>query len=310
MYTKGFGNLTEPTTLNIGVFMRNIPTIFVVVLVLSLGAYAQVPNGGFENWTNGSPDNWYTSNIQGVATPITQTSDAHSGSSALKGEVVSFYTYSYPPYVYSTYGPSGKGFAVSQRYAQLNGYYKFSPKGNDKFWAELWMWKGDNIIGAGAKQFGAASSYTSFSVPVYYSASGTPDSCNIWLAVYQDSASNSATAGSVVYIDDISLSGTATGIKDGNHIISFNLKQNYPNPFNPSTNISYTLPNSEFVRLSIYNIDGSLVNNLVNKNESAGDHIIVWNGKNSRGLEVSSGIYFYRITAGQHTASKKMILLK
>lgn len=290
--------------------MRITSTIFALVLVLFLGAYAQVPNGGFENWTNGNPDSWYTSNYPGVVTPITQTSDAHGGSSALKGEAVSVSSYVFSPFIYSSYSPSGKGFAVSQRYTQLDGYYKFSPQGNDKFWAELFMWKGDNIIGSGVAHLGPASSYTSFNVPVSYYTSDTPDSCNIWLAIYQDSSSSSATAGSVIYIDDISLSGVATGVKDLNKVISFQLKQNYPNPFNPSTNIAYSLPNGGFVRLNIYNVNGSLVNTLVSENKSAGEHFSVWDGKNKDGTYVSSGVYIYLITAGKYSASKKMLLLK
>jgi hypothetical protein len=91
---------------------------------------------------------------------------------------------------------------------------------------------------------------------------------------------------------------------------SFVLEQNYPNPFNPQTTIRYSIEKQANVRLRIYNILGQLVNTLVDENKNAGAHNVVWNGKNNFGVQVSSGIYFYRIEAGNFIQSKKMVLLK
>jgi len=88
------------------------------------------------------------------------------------------------------------------------------------------------------------------------------------------------------------------------------LQQNYPNPFNPSTTIHYTLKNSEFVKLSIYNIKGQIINNLINENKPAGNHAIVWNGIDNNNIPVSSGVYFYRIETNSFSDIKRMILLK
>ena len=96
------------------------------------------------------------------------------------------------------------------------------------------------------------------------------------------------------------------------------LYQNYPNPFsgvrgksgNPQTTISYTLPKSTKVSLSIYNIKGQLVETLVDEVQQAGYYSVIWNGKNDKNEGVSSGIYFYRITAGDFTDTKKCIILK
>jgi len=90
----------------------------------------------------------------------------------------------------------------------------------------------------------------------------------------------------------------------------FELSQNYPNPFNPTTVIEYALPKSCDVRIKIYNILGQEVRNLVNERQEAGYKIIGWDGKDDRGKEISSGIYFYRIVAGNFVKSKKMVLLK
>lgn len=90
----------------------------------------------------------------------------------------------------------------------------------------------------------------------------------------------------------------------------FALEQNYPNPFNPSTNISFSLPDAAEVTLEIYNVLGQKIVTLVNANYEAGEHIVEWDGRNAAGSAVSSGIYFYRLTAGTAVTSKKMMLLK
>lgn len=88
------------------------------------------------------------------------------------------------------------------------------------------------------------------------------------------------------------------------------LEQNYPNPFNPSTNIAFALPKAGKVEVSVFNVLGQKVNTLVSEELPAGNHTIVWDGRNGSGESVSSGIYFYRISAGDFTQSKKMMMLK
>ncbi len=86
---------------------------------------------------------------------------------------------------------------------------------------------------------------------------------------------------------------------------AFRLYQNYPNPFNPVTTIEYQLPNSSFVDLVVYNIQGQLVERLVHAQQSPGTYMIKWNASN-----VCSGIYLYKISAGEYTLSRKLLLLK
>lgn len=85
----------------------------------------------------------------------------------------------------------------------------------------------------------------------------------------------------------------------------FILKQNYPNPFNPITRIKFAILRNEFVELTIYNSIGQKVSTLVNRRLGAGTYEVYWDASN-----VSSGIYFYRITAGDFQDWKKMMLLK
>ena len=83
------------------------------------------------------------------------------------------------------------------------------------------------------------------------------------------------------------------------------LAQNYPNPFNPTTNISFSLPESQSVKLTVFNILGQAVASEVNETLSAGTYTRTFNGSN-----LTSGIYFYTLEAGQTMITKKMILIK
>jgi hypothetical protein len=88
------------------------------------------------------------------------------------------------------------------------------------------------------------------------------------------------------------------------------LSQNVPNPFNPTTTIRFSLPASERVGLAVYAANGSLVRMLVDEVKAAGAHDVTWDGRDMSGNSVSSGLYFYRLTAGKFSESRKMLLLK
>jgi FlgD Ig-like domain len=90
----------------------------------------------------------------------------------------------------------------------------------------------------------------------------------------------------------------------------FELLQNYPNPFNPSTVISWQLAVGNQVELKIYNLLGQEVRTLVNERKEAGYHTVEWDGRDDAGTPVSSGIYLYRIKAGEIIKIRKMVLLK
>ncbi len=90
----------------------------------------------------------------------------------------------------------------------------------------------------------------------------------------------------------------------------FGLNAAYPNPFNPMTKISFSLPETQAVRLNVYGIDGKLVTTLVNETRGAGLHEVIWNGQNDAGQVQASGLYFYRIEAGPYSQVRKMTLMK
>lgn len=91
---------------------------------------------------------------------------------------------------------------------------------------------------------------------------------------------------------------------------SFDLSQNVPNPFNPTTNISFALPTTSKVNLSVYNVLGQHVKTLVDADMAAGYQTVTWDGTDNTGHSVASGVYFYKLRAADFASTKKMLMLK
>ena len=91
---------------------------------------------------------------------------------------------------------------------------------------------------------------------------------------------------------------------------SFTLLNNYPNPFNASTVIHYSLPQATDVKLEIFNLLGQKVRILVDERQNTGYKKVIWDGKDDKGADVSSGIYFYRLVTENFSDSKKMVLMR
>jgi hypothetical protein len=90
----------------------------------------------------------------------------------------------------------------------------------------------------------------------------------------------------------------------------FALQQNYPNPFNPTTQINFSLPENQRVKLEVYDVIGRLVTTIVDKDMEPGNYNVSWEGTDASGARVTSGIYLYRLQAGSYSAVKKMVMLK
>ncbi|MDD4667592.1 MAG: T9SS type A sorting domain-containing protein [Candidatus Cloacimonetes bacterium] len=101
-----------------------------------------------------------------------------------------------------------------------------------------------------------------------------------------------------------------SGIEDPTHQPPLVALSNYPNPFNPSTTISYSIPEGGPVKLNIYNLKGQLIKVLINKEESSGDHSIMWDGRDRNGNIVAGGVYLYRLSTPGSSVSKKMLMMK
>ncbi len=104
---------------------------------------------------------------------------------------------------------------------------------------------------------------------------------------------------------------TSTEPEDNDNLPhNYSLNQNYPNPFNPSTNIEFSIPSKSDVTIDIYNIAGQKVRTLTRQQLSAGNYAITWDSRDDHGNLLSTGVYIYKLVAGDVTLKKKMILLK
>ncbi len=110
---------------------------------------------------------------------------------------------------------------------------------------------------------------------------------------------------------NVAASGYIMG-ENGNDVPVFTteLKGNYPNPFNPETTISFSLAEKSDVRIDVFNILGQKVKTLVSQKMDAGNHSIVWEGKDQNNHQVGSGVYFYKMKTGRYVSVKKMLLIK
>ena len=111
-----------------------------------------------------------------------------------------------------------------------------------------------------------------------------------------------------MYFDDISIegNGNSTAVESPTLVLSdFQLEQNFPNPFNPSTTIQFALPRTEYVVIEIYNSLGQRIKTLISQQMPEGSHTVVFSGE-----DLVSGIYFYKLQAGDFQDIKKMVLLK
>ncbi|RJP71310.1 MAG: T9SS C-terminal target domain-containing protein [Ignavibacteriales bacterium] len=144
----------------------------------------------------------------------------------------------------------------------------------------------------------------------------------IGMNVYYTSVNNQASIRATTF-DQYSFAyftiGNTVDVEENNNLqpSEFSLLQNYPNPFNPATKIKYSIPVGAYsntpihnVLLKVYDILGNEVITLVNDEKPAGQYEVLWNEKNNKGNEVSSGIYFYRLDAGAQSLTRKMILVR
>ncbi|MGH1366226.1 MAG: T9SS type A sorting domain-containing protein [Calditrichia bacterium] len=148
---------------------------------------------------------------------------------------------------------------------------------------------------------------------------GTPTVWGLWTQLKRGFTFLESSGSLELYLTRGADSGTTfeftpeyfLGSEEEEQIIqTFNLEQNYPNPFNPTTSIRFQIPKSVKTTLTIYNVLGQKVKTLVNDKLSAGSYTMRWKGVNDFGNTVGSGVYFYRIEAGDFVKTRKMLLVK
>ncbi|HQQ94435.1 MAG TPA: T9SS type A sorting domain-containing protein [Bacteroidia bacterium] len=278
--------------------MKNLYTIMFFFLCLAFLAQNPIPNPGFENWTSGSPNGWTTSNALTI-TPVSQSSDAHSGSSAAKLEVLSVFSIPFPPTLMCN------SVSVSQNYASFSFYYKCNLTSADNFVASAVMSASGTSNGGGSASLTNTNNtnvYTlkTFSIPY---TSGSSNSSNITFVI-SGASSGSPAVGSWVLLDDISFgSGTPTGIEQDTKGSSFSLGHLQPNPAKAICFVPLSLSMPSEVLLEVYTIEGKKVQQVIRENMEAGSY-----KAEIRADELDPGLYFCVLSVNGLKARSKFIV--
>jgi hypothetical protein len=286
--------------------MKRFLTVLTVILVgmTTQSSVAQIPNAGFETWSMGNPVDWNTSNAIGIAVNITQSSMAHSGSSAVSGVVADFSGFPWPPVIIS--GANAEGFPVSARHEAVHGWYQSDLVGMDVIAVYVAMAQGDSAVGGGIAIISTSTStYTEFAANITYFSPLVPDTCIISVSI-SSTGGGLPEIGSSFLVDDLFF-GALTAVDDAGNAIpeTYSLSQNYPNPFNPSTTIQYSIPHSGHVSLVVYDLLGSAVSVLVDDEQSAGSYRV-----NFDAASLPSGIYYYRLESGSFSQTRNLVLIR
>lgn len=278
-----------------------------IILLVSSATAQQIPNAGFEAWTNNAPDNWATSNAAPAYTNVTKSTTAHGGSASVRGEVVSVGGFAIQPALQS--GAGGEGFAISSRPVSITGWYQYSPVQSDRFSINVSLFKGGAsgtpVAIAAVADPTAYGAWHQFSVPFNYLSAETPDVCIIQHQIVAPLGGTFPHAGSWFLLDDLAFSGATDVANDGNTPHAFALHQNFPNPFNPGTVVRYDLPAPSDVRLAVFDMLGRQVAVLVQERKPAGQHSLTFNAG-----ALPSGTYLVRLQADGLTQTRSMLLVK
>lgn len=143
-------------------------------------------------------------------------------------------------------------------------------------------------------------------------ANGTCAIVGFSLAAIRDDELDGISDRALFLRDLVRYSGAGYGgvISGAGPTLRNSLSQNYPNPFNPRTTIAFSLAQRANIRVAVYDVNGALVRTLANESRAPGAYELTWDGRDDGGRQVASGVYFYRLTAGNFTQTKKMVLLK
>lgn len=295
--------------------MRPAAIIGMLTALWCVAAIAQIPNASFENWTLGEPDGWATSNAAPAYVNVTQSTSARTGTSAVRGEVVNIPGGVIPIQPIIQSGVEGEGFPISYRPASITGWYQFSPVSGDRFGVNVTLFKG-GIAGtavavAASADPTARGTYTQFNVPFLYLTGDVPDTCVIQHQIIGPTTGTTWHQGSWFLLDDLAFSGVNDVMEHEAVPAAFTLDQNYPNPFNPVTRIRYGIAGGGDgmspvdVRLAVYDLLGREVALVVDHVHAPGTYDVAFD---AAGL--ASGVYLYRLQAGNVLMTRTMTVLR
>ncbi len=272
--------------------------------ILTVNSEAQIPNSGFEDWQtdqsgNNNPVGWETTNSFPIIN-VEQYTPGYQGNYAMTVKTVNI-GFNLPGIAYVE-----NAYVFTERPSHFFAHLKSNIMPGDQAFILFALMQGDSAVAAldscTFKIDSTINQFTYIEFPIAYLNNLLPDSLIVMIA----SGLLSGQVGTELTVDEI---GFTYGFTDVSQVEEypkdFYLFQNYPNPFNPSTTIKYSIPSSEFVTLKVFDLIGNEVATLVNEDKPAGNYEAKFNA-----VELSSGIYFYTLKAGNFIETRKMILLK
>jgi len=286
------------------------------IIFTGTGITQQLPNNNFEQWDTTeifTLQDWYNSDnaiavLSGFLAPVERISDKTAGNYALLvqndvSDIDSIRGYTFIPSHCTPIWDNKPAFALTQPFTH-NAFsfdYKYLPQNNDSMSIVLSLFKNGALVGGAFYRDGATvSDWTTKDLSLAYS--DQPDSAKIYLWAYNSDTDGKPFGNSKLYIDNLRFS-TVTNIKpqaDLNNSISV-----CPNPFTYETKISYQIKTDEKVVLKIMDVLGNEVAVLVNKAMPKGIYNVPFNASN-----LTKGIYFCRIEAGNYTETRKLVFVK
>ncbi len=274
--------------------------ILILCTTLLMGTLpAQIPNAGFENWTNGEPNSWTSNNMPGVATMVYQNNDAHGGAWAALLSVEDVFGNPFPGLI-NCGGAGGPGFPIPQAYNSLSFYYKSSLSGTDDLISSIVIYDaGGNPIGGGGSATSAnATVYTLVSAPITYFGGTAASKATITLSI---GLGGGGTIGSNVSIDDVAFS-MGTGVAEINDA-GISLCSPSPNPASGIALVPFTLDRTTVADIRIFDLNGRLVQNVLNQQLSAGNYKAEVNAD-----ALSSGVYTIVLRAADQVLQSKLVV--
>jgi hypothetical protein len=298
--------------------MKKTIFTFVAATFISVSAFAQIPNNSFENWTSAgaysNPDSWDNLNSMttsmSVYTATKGTGGATGGGSAylkLISKTVS--GMGVMPGVavsgmidMTTYKPKS-GFPFTQQPVKLTGSWQYMASGADAGFISVYLTKWnstmmmrDTVAKAKQNLSGMAMSWATFNINLTYLSSTAPDSAIIVLSA----SGNTPVNGSYLYVDNLSFSGTVTGVKNIENNIS--IVSIYPNPSTDNISIEMNVQKMSSVKFQLVDLTGKLIKEL-----NAGDIQGKYNTTINT-VGISKGTYFLKVNANDAVEVKKIII--
>jgi|GEM_PF-1712566 len=287
--------------------------LFCLIILFSSHIFSQIANSGFEDWTtdpdnNNNPIGWQTTNSYPIMN-VEPYTPACEGNFAMKVKTVEIgFGFTLPGVAFIE-----TAYNFVQAPTKLSACVKSNIVSGDIAFIMVALMKGDSVVAAidscTFKIDSSISQFTYHEFPLALQSNLVPDS----IIIFVMSGLINGHVGTELIIDEISFSGgisSSADLGDKNLPGNFVLNQNYPNPFNPGTTISYSIPENDYVQIVVYDIIGNEMAILVNEEQPAGNYKIEFNGYSNEVRNLPSGVYFYRLRAGDFIETKKMILLK